>query len=196
MPIDVPGQVLAYLLCSRLAHVHLLADTPDTRNSATGKVGSEEFRCLTPVAVEPGWRLGYAGIRRGCSGGPLAGHGDRGLGSNHEAPMRFATDTGVLASYAMTAYPASCYVWLGDYRQAQADGRVALAAHQAAPDGSRSPTPEAIARIDLAIAVTALGEPDEGADLGRACARFLAGPRLGAVPCRRPERGPGSALPR
>ena len=84
------------------------------------------------------------------------------------SPMRFATDTGVLASYAMTAYPASCYLWLGDYRQAEAHGRLALAAHEAAPHASRSPTREAIARIDLAIAVTALGEPDEGADLGRA----------------------------
>lgn len=82
------------------------------------------------------------------------------------APMRFGTDTGVLAGYAITAYPASCFVWLGDYRQAEAYGRRALTAHSAAPAGSRSPTREAIARIDLAIAVTALGEPDEGSALG------------------------------
>jgi transcriptional regulator with XRE-family HTH domain len=82
------------------------------------------------------------------------------------APMRFATDTGVLASYAMTAYQASCYVWLGDYRQAEAHGRRALEAHEAAPEGSRAPTREAIARIDLAIALAGLGEADEAAALG------------------------------
>lgn len=82
------------------------------------------------------------------------------------APMRFATDTGVLASYAMTAYPASCYVWLGEYRQAEAHGRQALAAHETAPEGSRAPTREAIARIDLALAVAGLGDPGEAAALG------------------------------
>jgi transcriptional regulator with XRE-family HTH domain len=84
------------------------------------------------------------------------------------APMRFGTDTGTLASYAVTAYPASCYAWLGDYRRAETHGRAALAAHEAAPVGSRSPTREAIARIELAIAVTGLGEPDEGVALGLA----------------------------
>lgn len=74
----------------------------------------------------------------------------------------------VLASYAMTSYPASCYGWLGDYRQAEAYARRAVAVHEAAPDGSRAPTPEAIAQIDLAIAVAALGEPDERSALGRA----------------------------
>lgn len=82
-------------------------------------------------------------------------------------PMRRATDTGVLATYAMTAYPASCYVWLGDFGQAENYARRAVAVHESAPEGSRSPSREAIARIDLAIAVTALGEPDEGAALGR-----------------------------
>jgi len=83
------------------------------------------------------------------------------------APMRFGTDTSVLASYAMTAYPASCYVWLGDYRPAEVYARRAVAVHETVPAGSRSPTREAIARIDLAIAVTALGAPDEGSALGR-----------------------------
>jgi hypothetical protein len=89
--------------------------------------------------------------------------------------MRNATDTSVLASYAMTAYPASCYVWLGDYRQAEVYGRRAVAVHEAAPDGSRSPSREAIARIDLAIAVAALGAPDEGSALGR---EALGSPRV------------------
>src|SRR5260370_943989 len=58
VPVRESSQVIPYLLGLRLANVHLLADTPDTRNSAPGKVGGEEFRCLVPVAVEPGWRLG------------------------------------------------------------------------------------------------------------------------------------------
>ncbi len=89
--------------------------------------------------------------------------------------MRFGTDTGVLAAYAMTSYPASCYVWLGDYCQAEAYGRQAVAVHEAAPEGSRAPTRDAIARIDLAIALTALGELDEGSALGRSA---LSSPRV------------------
>lgn len=84
------------------------------------------------------------------------------------APERDGTDTGILASYAVTAYPASCHVWLGDYGQAETYGRQAVAVHENAPEGSRSPSREAIARIDLAIAVTAQGSPDEGATLGPA----------------------------
>ena len=90
-------------------------------------------------------------------------------------PSRFGADTGVLASYAMTAYPASCFVWMGDYRQAEMYARRAVAVHEAAPDGSRAPSREAIARIDLAIAVSALGAPDEGSVLGRAA---LGSPRV------------------
>ncbi len=46
--------------------------------------------------------------------------------------------------------------------------------HESAPEGSRAPSREAIARIDLAIAVTGLGAPDEGAVLG---SEALASPR-------------------
>ncbi|MGH3806106.1 MAG: hypothetical protein ACRDRU_05625 [Pseudonocardiaceae bacterium] len=34
------------------------------------------------------------------------------------APRRFTVDTGTLASYAMTAYPATAYAWLGDFETA------------------------------------------------------------------------------
>jgi tetratricopeptide (TPR) repeat protein len=82
------------------------------------------------------------------------------------SPERSGIDTGVLASYAVTAYPASCYVWLGDFEKAERYGRDAVAAHENAPSGSRSPSREAIARIDLGMALAGGGVPDEAAALG------------------------------
>ncbi|MEV6984253.1 hypothetical protein AB0M95_23780 [Sphaerisporangium sp. NPDC051017] len=96
------------------------------------------------------------------------------------APMRFAMDTGNLASLAVTSYPASAYIWLGDgehgdFEKARAHAQSALAAHMALPAADRSPSREAIARIDLGIALTELGTPDEAAVLGR---QALAGTHL------------------
>jgi transcriptional regulator with XRE-family HTH domain len=82
------------------------------------------------------------------------------------SPMRPGGETGVLASYAMTAYPASCFVWLGEYGKARAYAERAVAVHEAAPAESRSPSREAIARIDLGIALAGLGVPDQAAALG------------------------------
>jgi tetratricopeptide (TPR) repeat protein len=87
------------------------------------------------------------------------------------APMRFALDTGTLAGYAMTAYAASSYIWLGDdgkgdFENARMHAQAAVAAHEAAALADRSPSREAIARIDLGIALAALGEPDQAAALG------------------------------
>jgi len=83
-----------------------------------------------------------------------------------QTPSRFTIDTGTLASYAITAYPASAYVWLEDFEAARTHGHAALAVHESAPVGSRSPSREAIARIDLATALAQLGTPDEAAALG------------------------------
>jgi tetratricopeptide (TPR) repeat protein len=91
------------------------------------------------------------------------------------SPPRPAVDTGMLASYAMTAYPASCYVWLGDFAKARTYGEQAVAVHASAAEASRSPSREAIARIDLGIALAGLGIPDEAAALGR---QALASPRV------------------
>ncbi len=79
--------------------------------------------------------------------------------------MRPGIETGMLASYAMTACPASCYVWLGEYGKARsyAEG---VTVHEAAPAASRSPSREAIARIDLAMALAGLGVPGEAAAVG------------------------------
>jgi transcriptional regulator with XRE-family HTH domain/tetratricopeptide (TPR) repeat protein len=100
-------------------------------------------------------------------------------------PTRFTVDTATLASYAVTAYTASSYVWLGHYREAETHARAALAVHQAAPPASRSPSREAIARIDLALALAHLHQPDEAADLGR---QALASTRVvNSVLCRAGE---------
>jgi len=82
------------------------------------------------------------------------------------APSRFTIDTGTLASYAMTAYPASAYAWLGEFRTARDLGEAALAVHESAPPASRSPSREAIARLELATALAQLGTPDEAVVLG------------------------------
>ncbi len=77
------------------------------------------------------------------------------------APSRFSVDTGILASHAITAHPASSCIWLADYKQAQTHARAALAVQESAAAVNRSPTREAIARIDLSIALAHLGSLDE-----------------------------------
>ncbi len=76
-------------------------------------------------------------------------------------PSRFSLNTGILASHAITAYPASSCIWLADYKQAQTYARTALAVHESASPADRSLTREAIARIDLSIALAHLGSLDE-----------------------------------
>lgn len=57
-------QVVAYLLCTRLAGPRLLPDTPDTRHGSGGQVGREQLGGCVTVAVERGWRLRY-GLKYG-----------------------------------------------------------------------------------------------------------------------------------
>jgi len=82
------------------------------------------------------------------------------------APCRFTIDTGILASYAMTGYPASAYTWLGDFEAARTHAEAALAVHESASLDSSSPSREAIVRLDLAMALAHLGTPDEAVALG------------------------------
>jgi hypothetical protein len=82
---------------------------------------------------------------------------------------------GLLAAFAVTAYPASCCVWLGDFAKAAGYARRALEVHKSASPAERSPTREAIARVDLAIAVAGQGDPGEAAELG---CQALDSPRL------------------
>jgi hypothetical protein len=89
--------------------------------------------------------------------------------------MRFTVDTRVLADYALTGFPASSYIWLADFKQAKRHAEQAVALHESASPKSRSPSKEAIARIDLGIALAELGAADEAIGQGRLA---LASPRV------------------
>jgi hypothetical protein len=81
--------------------------------------------------------------------------------------MRFGTDTRVQADHAVVGFPASSYIWLGDFPQAKRHAEQAVALHEAFPAASRDLGREAIARIDLGIALAELGEADEAVGQGR-----------------------------
>lgn len=74
---------------------------------------------------------------------------------------RFSVDNGIIASYAVNAHPASSYIWLADYQQAETHARAALVWQESAIAEDRSPTREAVARIDLGIALARLRSLDE-----------------------------------
>ncbi|MEU8785956.1 tetratricopeptide repeat protein [Streptomyces sp. NPDC048637] len=82
------------------------------------------------------------------------------------SPRRFGMDVMPLADYALTSYPATSFIWLGQAEQARQHAESALATYEAAPAASRSPSREAIARIDLALAHAQLGDPDDAVILG------------------------------
>ncbi|WHM36885.1 tetratricopeptide repeat protein [Streptomyces sp. BPTC-684] len=81
-------------------------------------------------------------------------------------PRRFGMPTLPLADYALTSYPASAHIWLGNAEQAQRAAESALAIYRTAPAATRSPSREAIARIDLALSRALLGDPDDALALG------------------------------
>lgn len=76
------------------------------------------------------------------------------------------TDTGPLATYAVTAYTASSYIWLGDYARARRHAEIAVEVHETTPAATRSPSREALARLDLAITLAHLRSPDEALAVG------------------------------
>ncbi|MER5970052.1 XRE family transcriptional regulator [Streptomyces sp. NPDC002055] len=82
------------------------------------------------------------------------------------SPRRFGLDVLPLADYALTSYPATSFIWLGQAEQARQHAEQALATYETAPAASRSPSREAIARIDLALAHALLGDPDDAVALG------------------------------
>lgn len=82
------------------------------------------------------------------------------------SPRRFGMDVMPLADYALTSYPATSFIWLGQAEKARQHAEHALATYEAAPEASRSPSREAIARIDLAIAHAQLGDPGDAVALG------------------------------
>ncbi|MGH8602877.1 MAG: XRE family transcriptional regulator, partial [Gammaproteobacteria bacterium] len=81
------------------------------------------------------------------------------------APCRFTKDTGIIASYAITAYPASAYIWLRDFDTARRHGEAALAAIESAPPGSREQR-QSFAQLILATTLVGLGTPDDAVALG------------------------------
>jgi hypothetical protein len=71
----------------------------------------------------------------------------------------FSADAGRLASYA-----ASSFIWLSQPKQAVPYAKEAIAFYGNASPAERSPTREAIARLDLALAYVDLDAPDHAAD--------------------------------
>ncbi|WP_234347313.1 tetratricopeptide repeat protein [Streptomyces specialis] len=81
-------------------------------------------------------------------------------------PRLFGVDVLRLADYTLTSYPATAYIWLGRPDRAREYAERTLATYRAAPEATRSPSREAIARIDLALAHAQLGDPDDAVALG------------------------------
>lgn len=79
---------------------------------------------------------------------------------------RFGIDTAPLAEYALTSYPATACLWLGQAEQARRHAEDAPRVYTTVTAESRSPSREAIARLDLALAHAQLGGLDDAAHLG------------------------------
>jgi tetratricopeptide (TPR) repeat protein/transcriptional regulator with XRE-family HTH domain len=77
------------------------------------------------------------------------------------SPGRLPVDNDIFASHAIISRTASCYIWITDYKQAEKHARTALAVQQSTAPMDRSPKREAIAHIDLSIALAHLGSLDE-----------------------------------
>ncbi|MGH3692692.1 MAG: tetratricopeptide repeat protein [Pseudonocardiaceae bacterium] len=78
---------------------------------------------------------------------------------DHQSSGLFSADFGRLASYA-----ASSYIWLGQPGRALPYAKEAIAFYQNVGLSDRSPTREAISRLDLALAHAELGQPDDAAE--------------------------------
>ena len=82
-------------------------------------------------------------------------------------PTRFGKDTTKLAAYAITSYPASSYLVLGDYTQAISFSERAMLEHKSANLRNSSPSRQAIAKLDMATALVGLGDPKSGFTLAQ-----------------------------
>ena len=72
----------------------------------------------------------------------------------------FSADAGRVASYA-----ASSYIWLGQPKRAVPYAKEAIVFYGEVSPEERSPTREAISRLDLALAFVELGAPDDAASV-------------------------------
>ncbi len=171
----------AFEHAAQAGHDELCAWAMDARASIAMYHG-KPAKALTAAA---------AGIARAPADHPLAvrlhaqaarahaklGHGDEFHSSMTSAqrmydrlpargPYRHGVSTAQLAAYAITSYAATSFSWLGEFTEARSSAEAALKEYSRATPEDRSPTREAIAQIDLAIAVNGLGEPYEAAQLG------------------------------
>jgi tetratricopeptide (TPR) repeat protein len=78
-----------------------------------------------------------------------------------QMPSRFSTDCAEHTSYTVATAAASCYVGLGEWKEAERHARTALAV------GRWSPGRAAYAQLDLGVALAHLGSPDEAAERGK-----------------------------
>ena len=95
-----------------------------------------------------------------------------------EVPLRFTADAGPVLEYTLLDYAARSYLWLGDNDSAKTHADQALSAIESAAPEQRWPTKEASVRIDLALALAKLGEPEEAAAHGQKALALGGGYRL------------------
>jgi tetratricopeptide (TPR) repeat protein len=161
----------------QMASIAIYANRPERAATAVRK-GIERAPAVHPVAVRLRAQAARAHARLGqrdeCERSFTEAHDlyDR-LPSR--TPVRFGEDTRVQADHALIGHPASSYIWLADFQRAKGYAAQAVALHEAVPVGSRDLGREAIARIDLGIALAELGEADEAIGQGRLA---LASPRV------------------
>ncbi|GAA4088302.1 hypothetical protein [Actinomadura miaoliensis] len=160
--------------CDAMASVAIYHDQP-TRAIAAARQGVAKAPGRHPLAIHLRTQAARAharlGDREACE------EMFRQARDLHErlparAPLRLALDTADLAPFAITGHATQAYIWLGDaergdFLRAKQHAQAAVDAQLALPVSSRSPIREAMAHVDLAIALAQLGEPEEAAALGR-----------------------------
>ncbi|MGQ0777502.1 MAG: hypothetical protein ACT4NY_24345 [Pseudonocardiales bacterium] len=77
------------------------------------------------------------------------------------SPGRLAVDNNMVASRAIASRITTSCIWLGNYKQAETHARAALGVYESTAPAHRSPSREAVARIDLGISLAHLGSLDE-----------------------------------
>ena len=83
------------------------------------------------------------------------------------SPTRFGKRTEKLAAYAITSYPASSCLALGMFEEAKRHAETALREYSTATARDRSPSREAITKLELAMAMAKLGDPEHAVHLGK-----------------------------
>jgi hypothetical protein len=76
-------------------------------------------------------------------------------------PSRYGTDTAEHTTYTLATHAASSYAWLGAWKDAERHARTACGVARWSPGRA------ALAQLDLGLALTHLGSPDEAAERGK-----------------------------